>query len=65
MTRSLLFVSAVHFISDENECDLGKDHCGPGGRCENSYGSYNCRCKEGYRLKREPNGHTTCEGNYA
>jgi len=34
-------------VEDINECDTG-DICGVGGTCENTVGSYECHCDEGY-----------------
>lgn len=38
------------FIPDVNECESGKDVCG-NGECDNTIGSFLCRCEDGYSVK--------------
>ncbi|XP_078246400.1 uromodulin-like 1 [Pogona vitticeps] len=35
-------------IHDYNECDKEETDCSPDASCYNTYGSYNCSCKEGF-----------------
>ena len=34
--------------SDINECTSAVPHCSPNATCNNTEGSYQCRCKEGF-----------------
>ena len=35
-------------ISDINECEGGTHNCSSNAVCNNTKGSYNCKCKSGY-----------------
>lgn len=45
--RSWMF--CFHFLSDVDECSLGRSHCSSFATCYNTPGSYKCKCKDGYR----------------
>lgn len=48
-------------ILDKNEClNPSHNNCHQHGLCENTQGSYNCRCKSGY----VGNGRSNCTGLY-
>jgi len=45
---------------DLDECSLGGQVCTQTARCENTYGSYRCVCKEGFEQESDSE---TCRGN--
>jgi len=45
---------------DKDECLLGEDNCHVNAVCSNTFGSFNCSCKEGY----SGDGITQCKGEY-
>ena len=47
------------FASDMDECMDGTHDCDVNAECNNTQGSYNCTCKDGFH----GNG-TNCTGNY-
>jgi len=47
----------LYCVSDINECDAGNS-CLPTAECLNTIGSYDCKCKEGYR----GDGRAQCKG---
>ena len=53
---SVLFIFHKLFL-DVDECDLGTDECADLATCDNTAGSYDCTCFDGY----EGNG-VTCTG---
>ena len=44
-------------FSDVNECEMDEDMC-KNGECDNTLGSFMCRCEEGYSAK--PGGDPGC-----
>ena len=38
----------IFFHLDVNECVLGTDMCNENATCENTIGSYNCSCNDGF-----------------
>ena len=54
-----LFLLLINIISDINECKEGTHNCSSNAVCNNTKGSYNCRCKPGY----EGDGNI-CTGNF-
>lgn len=40
----------LNTVVDVNECESGQDMCG-NGECDNSIGSFTCRCEDGYSVK--------------
>lgn len=42
-----LFVILV-FFADEDECQNGTHHCDENAQCNNTIGSFNCTCLQGY-----------------
>ena len=47
----------INYFLDVDECDLGTDECADLATCDNTAGSYDCTCIDGY----EGNG-VTCTG---
>lgn len=45
-------------LSDEDECVVSPTACGDHAQCENTEGSYNCICNEGFKKSSVQ----TCEG---
>ena len=37
-----------YFLSDVDECSRGLDNCGNNSQCNNTVGSFSCRCNHGY-----------------
>ncbi|KAJ7320597.1 hypothetical protein JRQ81_020108 [Phrynocephalus forsythii] len=51
-------------IHDYDECDKEETDCSPDASCYNTYGSYECSCKEGFiNVNAERHGRL-CEGKY-
>ena len=45
--RSVLIISILNF-SDINECKANTHSCHPKAICTNTFGSYECKCLQGY-----------------
>jgi len=46
-------------LLDKDECLLGEDNCHANAVCNDTIGSFNCTCKEGY----SGDGVTQCKGD--
>ena len=55
-----MFIIDYSILSDINECSDGTHNCEQ--VCDNTYGSYNCRCLDGYELQ---NDSYSCAGTEA
>ena len=55
------FKTDIGCVSDINECVEVKGIC-EGGECQNTFGSYLCRCPDGYRLDGDKH---RCVGQYS
>ena len=54
--------SLLHnFGLDIDECRAGDYSCPPRAHCDNTMGSYSCRCPDGLTFHKEEN---TCQGNF-
>ena len=55
--RFFFVVFADCFLVDINECCLGVHICaslGNGGQCNNTIGSFECLCRDGYNMTMDP-----------
>ena len=57
---STLFTSFMKVVSDvppldENECTMREEPCGPNAMCNDTEGSYNCTCNDGFESINESN----------
>lgn len=58
LLMTLVFTTKTQFnFPDIDECSLGTNECHTNASCSNTFGSYNCQCKNGYT----GNGRT-CKG---
>ena len=46
--QNMVRVHCNHYISDIDECRLGTDDCDDNAKCDNTPGSFECTCNEGY-----------------
>lgn len=49
--------------TDYDECDKEETDCSPNALCNNTYGSYECSCKEGFSNVNAERPGRNCEGN--
>ncbi|XP_058042204.1 uromodulin-like 1 [Ahaetulla prasina] len=49
-------------INDNNECEREETDCSPNASCYNIYGSYECKCKEGFVSVNAERPGRNCEG---
>ena len=45
---SSLFNGSLAFFADVNECQNGEHNCDVNAQCNNTFGSFNCTCLQGY-----------------
>ena len=57
--KNFIRISNFLSVADINECDLGTDNCSSNGFCNDTIGSYDCTCSNGYS-----GDGFTCEGMF-
>ena len=59
MMHIIRYLFSLFFLQDIDECDNENSNCSQ--FCNNTIGSYQCYCEDGYRLDSDEH---TCNGNH-